>query len=247
MNPLAKFTAASVVGIGLLFTLSPTAALVALAVDCVFLPFAKLPTRRLIRMVWPLAVMSLLSAVSTALYGRTSGETFLSWGLINVSEGSIALAASIALRILAIGIPAVVLAATIDATELADSLTQLWRMPRRFVMGALAAFRLVGLLADDWRNLEYARRARGLGSGRGPIAAVVRFAGQVFALLVLSVRRGSTLALAMEARGMNFAMTPTRARTAVWRLRDTAFVLLAAFVTVVALALGSIYPGGIGA
>lgn len=245
MNPLAKFVAASAVGIGLLLTLNLNAAVFVLVVDLLALPFAGVSPRRLVRMLTPLVVMSLLSAVSTILYGRASGQTFWSWGLIEISQGSIALAVIIAVRILAIGIPAVVLAATIDATELADSLTQLWRMPRKFVLGALAAFRLVGLLVDDWRTLEYARRSRGLGSGRGPLAAISRFGGQVFSLLVLSIRRGSTLALAMEARGINSPVTPSHARTALWRLRDWMLISGATLVAVLALIIGAT-GGGVG-
>jgi energy-coupling factor transport system permease protein len=246
MNPLAKFSAASIVGVALLLTLNPLSAVVVLIIDLILLPVAGVSARRLARMLSPLFFMALISAVSTVLYGRSSGEIFWSWGLIHISQGSIALAVTIGLRILAIGIPAVVLAATIDATELADSLTQLWRLPRRFVLGALAAFRLLSLLVDDWHTLEYARRARGLGAGRGPFAAMGRFGGQVFALLVLSVRRGSTLALAMEARGISSPQKPTRARAASWRLRDSAFVVLAIVVAGLALALSAIGSGGLG-
>jgi energy-coupling factor transport system permease protein len=38
------------------------------------------------------------------------------------------------------------------------------RVPARFAIGALAAFRLVPLLADEWELLTLARRARGFDS-----------------------------------------------------------------------------------
>ena len=246
MNPLAKFLGASIVGLGLLFTLSPSAAIFVLAIDLLLLPLSGVSTLRLVKMLFPLVVMAVLSSATTILYGRTAGDVYFAWGLISISQGSLSFAATIGLRILAIGIPAIVLAATINATELADSLTQLWRLPRRFVLGTLAAFRLLSLLVDDWRTLEYARRARGLGSGRGPWAALARFGGQVFSLLVLSVRRGATLALAMEARGINSMTTPTRARIALWRTRDTVCVLIALVITASALWIGVAFPGGFG-
>jgi energy-coupling factor transport system permease protein len=68
--------------------------------------------------------------------------------------------------------------------------------------------RLVGLFADDWRALESARRARGI-ADRGRLR---RFAGQAFALLVISIRRGSKLATAMEARGFGGRTTRSWAR-----------------------------------
>ena len=105
-------------------------------------------------------------------------------------------------------------------------------------MGTLAAFRLLSLFVDDWHHLEMARRARGLGSGRGPVAAVTRFGGQAFALLVLSIRRASALALAMDARGVNNP-SPSRARTAEWKLRDWMLVLASLIVGAAALVVAA--------
>jgi energy-coupling factor transport system permease protein len=239
MNPLATFIASTVVAISLLLTLSPLAAALVLAIDVVML-IALLATRalrakRIFGMIWPLTAMAVLSSLTTILYGRPSGETFFSWGLVCISQGSLYLALAIGLRILAIGIPAVALASLVDPTNLADSLTQLCRAPRRFVMGTLAAFRLLGLFVDDWQSLEMARRARGLGSGRGPIAAINRSLGQAFSLLVLSLRRASALALAMEARGINSGTPATRARTAEWKTRDWMIVLTSFAVAALAL------------
>ena len=97
---------------------------------------------------------------------------------------------------------------TVDPTDLADGLAQVVRLPSRFVLGALGGLRLVGLFAEDWKSLELARRARGIAdSGR-----LRRFAGQAFALLVLSIRRGSKLATAMEARGFGSSIPRSWAR-----------------------------------
>ena len=127
---------------------------------------------------------------------------------MRVSEGSLVLALATTLRVLAIALPSVVLFATVDPTDLADGLGQVLRLPARFVLGALAGLRMVGLFLDDWRALELARRARGV-ADRGRIR---RFLGMAFALLVLSIRRGSKLATAMEARGFGAPGPRTWAR-----------------------------------
>lgn len=245
MNPLAKFLAATVVSLALVLTLSPQAAGFVLVVDLIALPFFRFSARELVRILGPLVLLATLSALTTVLYGRPSGAIYAQWGLVIISQGSIALALAIGLRILAIGLAGVVVVARVDATELADSLTQLWRMPRRFVLGTLAAFRLLNLFLDDWRTLEMARRARGLGSGRGPFAALARLSGQAFSLLVLSIRRGSTLALAMEARGINAPGPFSNARTAHWGARDWMLVTGATLIAAVALTIG-IVAGGVG-
>ena len=63
------------------------------------------------------------------------------------------------------------------------------------MLGVLAGTRMLGLFLDDWRTMSLARRARGVGD-RGVLR---RFVTMSFVLLVFAVRRGTKLALAMEA------------------------------------------------
>src|SRR5690606_38827590 len=91
-------------------------------------------------------------------------------------------------------------------------------------MGVLAALRLVPLLADQWRTVTLARRARGLEAGRNPLAALSIFFGKLFALLVRAVRTGTLLATAMDARA--FGTGPrSHARVSRWRTADTLLVV----------------------
>ncbi|MFT4305861.1 MAG: energy-coupling factor transporter transmembrane component T [Microbacterium sp.] len=222
-NPVAKLTATLVVSGTLLLSIDPVSAGVTLAATLVLLPFARLPARQLWLRLWPILAAATAAAAATVLYGRASGAVFAQWGLVRISEGSLDLAASIMLRVLAIAVPSVVLFATTDPTDLADGLAQILRLPARFVLGALAGLRLVGLFVDDWRELGMARRARGV-ADRGRIR---RFLGQAFALLVLSIRRGTKLATAMEARGFGADGPRTWARPSRLGWRDAALVVLA--------------------
>ena len=79
-------------------------------------------------------------------------------------------------------------------------------------MGALAGMRLLTMFRQEWRSIELARRARGV-ADRGRLR---RFAGQAYALLVMSIRRGSGLATAMEARGFGSPGPRTNARVSRW-------------------------------
>jgi energy-coupling factor transport system permease protein len=166
----------------------------------------------------PVWIAAPLTGVTIALYGQTSGQVYWEFLLARVSDGSLELALATTLRVLAIALPAVVLFVTIDPTDLADGLAQVVRLPARFVLGALAGLRLISLFFDDWRSLELARRARGV-ADRGRIR---RLLGQAFALLVLSIRRGSKLATAMEARGFGSSRTRTWARPSRFAGRDWA-------------------------
>lgn len=231
-NPVAKLGAALLIVLPLVVTIDPVSALVALVLEAPLLVAAGVGRRRFWLRTAALWIAAPASAVTIALYGSPSGAVLFEWFLIRVSEGSLLLAASTLLRVLAIGVPAVVLFVTVDPTDLADGLAQRLRLPARFVVGALAGMRMLGLLADDWRALALARRARGVADA----ARVRRAAGMAFALFVLSIRRASSLATAMEARAFGAPGRRTWARESPWTAADTLLVVAGAAISGVALA-----------
>ena len=232
-NPVAKLAASAVLTIALVLSLDWVSASVALALEAVALPLAGVPWRQLWRRTAPVWLAAPLTGLTILLYGRAGGAVHVEWLLVRISDGSIELAIATVLRVLAVGLPAVVLFLTVDPTELADGLAQLLRLPARFVLGALAGVRLLSVFADDWRALELARRARGV-ADRG---RVLRVAGQSFALLVLAIRRGSTLATAMEARGFGAPGKRTWARPSRLGRRDAALVAGAVLIAATAVAV----------
>jgi energy-coupling factor transport system permease protein len=234
VNPVAKLATALTLGVALLLSLDWVSALVALACELILLIWAGVGARRLGVRALPILIAALLAGVTIALYGRPSGVVYVTFLFARVSDGSLSLAAATVLRILAIGLPALVLFLTVDPTDLADGLGQILHLPSRFVLGALAALRLAGLFLDDWRSLELARRARGT-ADRGRIR---RFAGQAFALLVLSIRRGSKLATAMEARGFGASTRRTWARESRVGWREALLVLTGLAVAAAAITAG---------
>jgi energy-coupling factor transport system permease protein len=238
MNPLAPIVASSIVGLVVLVSFDPVSVSVALVCEVLTLPWLRLPAQRMWPIVGIVGVSAVLGAMGTALYGRPSGETLFAWGPINVTTGSLDLAVLVGLRIVAIALPGALVFAATNLTSLADALTQIARLPSRFVAGALSSLRMMSLLADDWRTMGYARRARGLAS-RSP----QQFAGQSFALFVRAVRRGSALATTMEARGFGGNNERSWARVSVWRTRDGLIVaggfVIAALVVGISVGTGS--------
>lgn len=232
INPVAKLGAAILIALCLVPTIDPVSAAVAFALELALLPFAGVGGwRRFWRRTWVVWLAAPLTGFTILLYGQPAGDVYFEWALIRVSDGSILLAIATTLRVLAIGLPAVVLFATVDPTDFADGLAQVLRLPVRFVLGAFAAVRLATLFLDDWRMLELARRARGV-ADRGRIR---RFAGAAFALLVLSIRRGSDLATAMEARGFGAPGPRTWARPSRFGVPEVALLLLGAGIGAVAI------------
>nr|WP_206697302.1 energy-coupling factor transporter transmembrane component T [Microbacterium aquimaris] len=233
MNPVAKLGAALAIALPLVVTIDPVSALVALLLELPLLLAAGLSPRQFWLRTLPLWIAAPASAVTIALYGATSGEIYVEWLFVRVSEGSLMLALATFLRVLAIGLPAVVLFVTVDPTDLADGLAQIVHLPARFVLGALAGMRMLGLLADDWRALALARRARGVAdTGR-----IRRASGMAFALFVLSIRRGSSLATAMEARAFGAPGPRTWARESRFGIEDVLLVVAGVAISATALAV----------
>jgi energy-coupling factor transport system permease protein len=208
VNPVAKLAAVMLLSLCLILSLDWVSGTVALLFEALLLPFAGVAPKAFWLRTLPVWIAAPLTGLTIALYGEPSGVLHFEFWAIRISDGSLELALATLLRVLAIGLPAVVLFITVDPTALADGLAQVWRLPSRFVLGALAALRLVGLFLEDWKSLEQARRARGVGdTGR-----IRRLPGQAFALLVLAIRRGSRLATAMEARGFGSGIERSWAR-----------------------------------
>ena len=232
VNPVAKLGVSALIAVPLILTLDPVSASVALTLEFVLFLFAGIGWREFWVRTWPVWLAAPLTGLTIALYGQTSGVVYVDWFVLRISEGSLALALATMLRVLAIALPSVVLFITVDPTDLADGLGQIVRLPARFVLGALAGLRMVGLFLDDWRALELAHRARGV-ADRGRIR---RFLGMAFALLVLSIRRGAKLATAMEARGFGAPGRRTWARESRFGAAEWLLLAVGAAISGIAVA-----------
>lgn len=244
-NPLAKLGAGMVITIVLLVSVDWVSATVALVVECALLPLAGLSARMLLLRGWPILVAAVVGGYGTALLAPKTGELLLALGPLTFTSGSLEAGVAIALRGLAIALPGIIVLASTDPTDLADALAQKLRLPHRFVLGALAAMRLVGLLVAEWQTLGMARRARGVGGEPGIFAGTKAQLGQAMALLVQAVRRASRLAVTMEAKGFG-AGARTWARTSTFAVIDLwvaiAGVLIAALAVTCAVAAGTWNP-----
>ncbi len=225
INPVAQLAAIAVLLPVLLVSGDLVTPSVVLAAELCLLPAAGLAApRALVARTWPL----LLGAAGVAWVNVAFGD-----------EGSGWLSAlGLAVRVLALALPGILLVSSTDPVRLADALTLHWRVSTRFAYGALAALRLVPLLATEWQTIRLARRARGVEAGRSLPAHLRLFAGTAFALLVGAVRRGSRLATAMDARGFDSGIPRTNARGSPLRLRDAVFVGGAVAVAAAAVVLG---------
>jgi energy-coupling factor transport system permease protein len=211
-HPLAKVAAAFVLMFALFLTIDPLTPTLVLIAEIAAIPLIGVPPGALFRRALPVFIAAI-------------GIGFFNALLTGDIPGGIA----IGLRLVGIALAGIVALASIDPTDLADALVEHLHAPRRFTVGALAAFRLMPLFADEWQTIALARRARGLDSRR-----VAAFVSMTRSLLVAAIRRATRLAVAMDGRG--FADPGCRTLARPRPIEGSDWLLIVASLTVAALA-----------
>lgn len=236
-NPVAKLGAALALLIVLFASLDGVTALVVLIGLACALPFSGLSASALLGRAWLVGLAAVSIGVANVLFAPEQlGPTVITLGPLRIGGQTLIAGLGLAARLIAIAGTGILATATSQPTEIADSLIQQLHASPRFAIGTLAALRLVPLLAEEWQTIAMARRARGVDAGRSPVATVRLFAGQLMALLVGAIRRGSRMALAMEARGFGAAECRSVARVERVTPADLGWIVAAILLGTVAVA-----------
>ncbi|HEY6202873.1 MAG TPA: energy-coupling factor transporter transmembrane component T [Candidatus Limnocylindria bacterium] len=229
LHPMAKIVAALILMLALFITVDLLTSGVVVGALLVAARFSGLPPRSLMARAAPL----LIGAASLGIFNAVLSQSPVS-------------GAAIALRIIGVSLAGMLAVATIDPTDLADALVEHAHAPSRFVVGALAAFRLFPLFSREWDVLGLARRARGIEADRTYVDRLRAFPGRALGLLVAAIRRATRLALAMDARGFGAQPCRTLARPRALTLPDAVLVagalVVAAGATSLSIALGTWRP-----
>jgi energy-coupling factor transport system permease protein len=187
----------------------------------------------LARSIAPLWIAALGIGVFNALYSTSNGDpaaaSLVDLGPFRITGVAATNGVALALRVIAIASVGAVFTLTTDPTRLADSLVRQARVSPRFAYGALAAYQAIPRFAEDLSTLRQARRIRGLRWSWHPRLLV--------SLLVLAIRHGDRMALAMDARAFG-AGPMTHFRDLPWSWLDAAVAVGATLVLAGALVLG---------
>jgi energy-coupling factor transport system permease protein len=233
-SPLTKLAIALAWLIGLAFTLSVWPPLLVTLVTLVAGSWlGGIRGDRLITGVAPLWLAAAGIGVFNALFSGSNADLALpvatTIGPLRLTWAAVGAGFGLGARVIAIASVGVVFTQTTDSTRLVDALVQQGRAPERFAYGALAAYQAIPRLAGQLTTLRQARRIRGL---RGTWHPRI-----LLGLLVLAIRHGDRLALAMDARAFGSGRR-SRYREVPWSWIDGALGVAAALVLLVALASG---------
>jgi energy-coupling factor transport system permease protein len=232
VSPLTKLGIAVGWLIGLAFTTQHLPPLILTGVALVAgLTLGRIRPGDLVRALIPLWSVAAVVVVSNILFGAANTDPnateLARIGPLRVTQEALATATALGLRVVAIASVGAVFALTTEPTRLVDALVRQARVPERFGYGALAAYQAIPRFADDLTTLRQARRIRGLRGSWHPRVLI--------GLLVLAIRHGDRVALAMDARG--FGVGPrSRYRVVEWSWSDVALGIGAAAILIAALA-----------
>jgi len=233
VSPVVKLAIALAWLVGLAFTtriLPPL--LLALVAMVAGLWLGRIPGPTLARATAPLWVAAVLIGVSNTVFAAANGDPaaaeLVRIGPIRIATEAAVAGVSLACRVIAIASVGAVFSLTTDPTRLVDSLVQQARVSPRFAYGALAAYGAIPRFGEDLATLRQARRVRGLRGGWHP--------GLLVGVLVLAIRHGDRMALAMDARAFGSGAR-TFYRPIGWHWLDLIVAVGAFAVLAVALAV----------
>ena len=238
-NPTVKFGLLVVVSLALLFVFEPLTPAV-LYVVALLAVAAGSGIRHRLLLLGHLPFVGV--AVGLLLVNALSrpGIEIARLGLLRVTEEGVEVGATLGLRTLVIGVLALGFVASTDGVRLMTSLHQHARLGLRFTYAVLAGYRTLEELPREWQLIRHAHAVRARSGARGgPLGGVRAFARAGFALLVVSLRRGERLAMALESRGLGLAPR------SIWRpvaLTGTDAVFAAASLVVLAAVFALTLP-----
>jgi energy-coupling factor transport system permease protein len=195
-SPLVKLGIAVLWLLGLATTTQPVPGFILAATALLGgLGLGGLTPARLSRPFLPILLAAGGIALANLLFSQSNPDPamaeVLRLGPLRITAAAVSAAAGVGARVLAIASVGAVFTFTTDATRLVDALVQQGRVSPRFAYGALAAYRAVPGLAEDFATLRGARRLRGLPAWHPWV---------LVGLLVRAIRHADQLALAMDAR-----------------------------------------------
>jgi energy-coupling factor transport system permease protein len=233
-SPIVKLGVAVGWLVGLAFTLAWTPPLVlAGAAIGTGVALGSVRVATLARSLAPLWLAALGIGLFNALYSTSNGDpaaaTLVDLGPFRITILAATNGLALVLRVVAIASVGAVFTLTTDPTRLADALVRQAHVSPRFAYGALAAYQAIPRFAEDLATLRQARRIRGLRGSWHPRLLVT--------LLVLAIRHGDRLALAMDARAFG-AGPMSHYRELRWSWLDAAVGSGALVVLIGALLLG---------
>ncbi|RLF21853.1 MAG: hypothetical protein DRN15_10440 [Thermoprotei archaeon] len=197
--------------------------------------------------VTPLAILITMCITLWPLFRREGTIILFGLGFLKIYQEAVLYAIAVGLRLTAMVLAGIALLLTTRIEELEAALVRL-KLPYPMAFGISAVFRFIPTLMGDAYMVIAAQRARGVDPLKGSLLTKMRNSAIIVApIFMTSMRRLSTLPLAMESRGY----IPTASRTYFIQLRmratDYLYMVITTLLTIVFIlmrlsGIGVVYP-----
>ncbi|MCR8655820.1 energy-coupling factor transporter transmembrane component T family protein [Paenibacillus endoradicis] len=157
------------------------------------------PLRKLALLHIPIVISAISSAVTLLLFGRGK-DVVWQWGIMKISNESIASAALIGSKSILLGIISLILLLTTSPTLLLYSLMQQLRLPAKYVYAFMAGIRLIPMIIEEFNIRTQALNVRRVQLRKGFRSIYNRMKLYLIPLLAQSIRRAHRIAISMEAK-----------------------------------------------
>lgn len=201
MNPVAKLACALLISVACFCTanLAFIAAILvidaALSVSCGMVREALGLARAVVAFSMLLALIALLTTPSGAVLVK------LPWGY--VGTGSLMAALLIVMRLVACAVPLFLVMYVTKHTDLANAMVKIVRVPYRYAFTFTSAVHFIPVFMNDMAGIMEAQTARGVQFDGGIVRRIRLMVPLCVPLLVSSVRKTNSAAIAAEVRGFN--------------------------------------------
>ena len=201
MNPVAKLAAAILV-IAACFTTQSFALLgVILVLDLIVAAICGM-MRQTVGLVKVVAAFSLLLAILALLFTPTGDVlVVLPWGYIGVE--SILSAVRIVLRLVACAVPLFLVFYVTKLNDISNSLVKVLHVPYKYAFVFTETVHFIPVFMNDMSGIMEAQTARGVAFDGGLVTKLRLMIPLCVPLLVSSVRKTNSAAIAAEVRGFN--------------------------------------------
>ena len=237
MNPVAKLGAAALFAVAcfctssLVFLMALLAAGLALAAMCGMV-------RQTIGLVRAVLAFSLILAVVQLLTTPAGVQLVqLPWGYIGT--GSLLAALTTIVRLAAAAIPLFLVFYVTKTNDLANAAVKVLHVPYKYAFTFTSTVHFIPVFMNDMKGVMEAQTARGVEFDAGGIVKKVRLMVPLCVpLLVSSVRKTNSAAIAAEVRGFNLRTAASGYKEYPMRVLDATALAGGALLVALAVALG---------
>ncbi len=236
MNPVAKLFCALLLSIACFVTNSLVFIALVLVLDFVLAKSCGL-TRQALGLAKAVFFFSLILAVIQVFTTPAGTELVkLPWGYIGT--GSLLAALTTILRLIAAAVPLFLVLYVTKLTDLSNALVKTLHVPYKYAFTFTSTVRFIPVFMNDMKGIMEAQTARGVEFDSGSLVKKVRLMVPLcIPLLVSSVRKANSAAIAAEVRGFYLRNGSSAFKQYPFAVRDYVALALCVVLVVVAVVL----------